>query len=498
MPDGFGSALALRGLRLFEERRATRVLFGLLAAYALGFLLFYPATATVADEGTYVRQAQLMLQGSTAIELVNPFTGEETELRPLSGYPLGTALFLLPFVAVGGRDAACLLSLFCTLAGVVITGRWIKEQGHSPLWAVLLLSYPATLVMGRLAMSEAPSLLVVSLGLWLTWRGFSGGGQVWLLAGFVAGLSFAFRESNVLLFAPLFIGAVLRRDPGWWRLAAGGVLGLSVRALSAWLFFGDPFFTKAPDDFSLAAIASSAATYLFSLLVLAPGGLVAVFLYRGPRRAEIITTVVIFVAFYLSYGYNAAESGWAKSLVLGPRYFIPLLPILALTAAEVWPRLAARIRDASGPVARRRLTTVAGVASAAALVVLTLMLFAVQWAHGDWARDQEQVQSAIYGHTTEGSVIVTNWKATGKFIDLVHGERVILSREQLSRARVRLLLDQIGAFYVVLLDRRDSDFWRRNAVDNSLFIARLGHTREAVYEERITSTDYLRIWRVTE
>ncbi len=139
--------------------------------YAVGFALFYPATVTVADEGTYIRQAQLMRQGSTSIELVNPFTGEPSELRPINGYPLGTALFLLPFVSIGGREAACLLSLVCTLAGIAITGRWLKEQEYSPLWAVLLLSYPATIVMGRVAMSEAPSLLVVALGLWLTWRG---------------------------------------------------------------------------------------------------------------------------------------------------------------------------------------------------------------------------------------------------------------------------------------------------------------------------------------
>ncbi len=475
-----------------------RVLSGLLAVYALGFLLFYPATVTVADEGTYIRQAQLMRQGSTSIELVNPFTGEPSELRPINGYPLGTALFLLPFVSIGGREAACLLSLVCTLAGIAITGRWLKEQEYSPLWAVLLLSYPATIVMGRVAMSEAPSLLLVALGLWLTWRGLSGGGPVWLLAGFVAGLSFAFRESNVLVFAPLFFGTVLRRDPGWWRLALGGVLGLTIRALSSWLFFGDPFFTKPPDDFSLAAISSSAGTYLFCLLVLVPGGLVAAFAYRGPRRPEIIATVVIFVAFYLSYGYDAAESGWAKRLVLAPRYFMPLLPLLALAAAEVWPRWAASIRDRASPERRRSLETAAGLTCVAALVALVFVLFGVQWAHAEWASDQARVREAIYRHTEDGSVVVTNWKATGKFIDLVHGKRVILPRDQVAPAHVELLLERVGSFYVVLLDRSESAFWRRNAVDNSLFIARVGHTREVAFEERVSPTDYLRIWRVTE
>lgn len=500
MPARFGLALAQQGLRLFEPRHASRVLVGLLGVYALGFMLFYPATVTVTDEGTYIRQAQLMLQGSVSIELEDPLTGEPFELHPINAYPLGTALLLLPFVGLGGREAASLLSLVCVLAAVAVTGRWLKEEGYSPLWAILLLSYPATMVMGRVAMSEAPSLLVVSLGLWLTFRGFRDEGPVWLLAGFVAGLSFAFREGNVLLFAPLFLGTVLRRDAGWWRLVVGGMLGLSVRLLSAWLFFGDPFFTKPVGDeaFSLAAISNNAAIYLFSLLVLVPGGLVAAFAYRGPRRPEVIVTTVVFAMFYLSYGYNAAESGWAKRLVLAPRFFVPLLPLLALAAAEVWPRWARAVRDAAPPERRRRLEAAAGITCVLALGALAVVLLGVQAAHASWAADQARVRDAIYQHTSEGSVVVTNWKATGKFIDLVHGQRIVLRRERATRPTMRLLLERVGTFYVVLLDRTDSAFWRRESFENSFFMAQLRYPRELLFEEQLTPTDHLRIWRIGE
>ena len=341
-------ALGGAGLQLFEPRNAAAALVALLAIYTAGFLCFRPAAITIADEGTYVRQAQLIAAGTTGVEIVDPFTGAPTELRPINRYPLGTALLLLPFVSLGGREAASLLSLLCTVAGVALTARWLHEQGRSPLFAVLALAYPATIVMGRVAMSEAPSLACVSLGLWLYGRGLGRGGWPWLGAGFAAGFSFALRESNVLLFAPLFAGSLLRRDPGVPALVVGGLLGTSVRFLASWLFFGDPFFVKPPDAFSPGAILSNAPTYLFCLLVLVPGGLVAAFAYRGPRRPEIVATVVLFVLFYLSYTYSAGPSGWAKRLVLGPRYFIPLLPVLSLCAAEVWPRLAARFRARAG------------------------------------------------------------------------------------------------------------------------------------------------------
>ena len=396
---------ASTGLRLFETRNATIALSILVILYGFTFFVFYPAAITVADEGTYIRQAQLMLAGSPAIEITDPFTGEAAELRPINRYPLGTALLLLPFVALGGPAAACLLSLLCTLAGVGLTGRWIHEQGRSPLFAALVLAYPATMVFGRVAMSEAPSLFLVALGFWLFWRGLSRGALFMAAAGFAAGASFAVREANLLLFAPLVLGSVLRRDAGWPALVFGVVVGVGVRGVSAWLFFGDPLFAKPADAFTLQAIISSAPLYLFCLLVLVPGGLIAAFAYRGDRRPELIASVAIFVVFHLSYSYSGEPSGWMKRLVLGPRYFIPLLPLLAFTAAEVWPRWASGVR-ARLPAGALWPQRVAGAGAAAGIVLLAVLLVGVQWFHADWSRGQALIRSAIYEATPEGSVIV--------------------------------------------------------------------------------------------
>ena len=484
------------GLRLFETRNATIALTLLVGVYAGGFVLFYPASITIADEGSYIRQAQLMLQGSTAVPIVNPFTGAPGTFEPVNDYPLGTALVLLPFLALAGPAAVYWPMLGCVIFAVAITARWLHEQGRSPLWAVLVLAYPATLVMGRVAMSEAPSLLLAATGLWLFWRGAGRTGPAWLLAGFLAGLSFAFRESNALLFAPLFVGALVRRDTGWPALLAGGLLGLAVRVVSAWFFFGDPLLTKAPDEFTLAAVADTLPTYLFSLLILVPGGLVAAFAYRGPRRIEVISTIAIFVSFYLLYGYSAESSGWAKRLMLGPRYFIPLLPLLSWCAAEVWPRLSAALLDRLGPPREAALRRVAGWACLLSLLLMAPASLAVQQVHGRWALEQASIREAIRAHTADGSVIVTNWRATGKFIDLVHGRRTVLRRERASRRQLDRLIAQNGSFHVVFLDRSDSAFWRRNAIDNTLFLAGIDYPRHLLLDLEATPTDRLRIWRV--
>ncbi len=493
MPDALGSV----GLRLFEPRRATITLTTLLVLHVFAFLVFYPAGVTVADEGTYVRQAQLILSGSTSIERVDPFTGEDVAFQPITRYPLGTALVLLPFVALGGREAACLASLLCTVLAVGVTGRWLYESGRSPLFAALVLAYPPTLVLSRLAMSEAASLLVVALALWFHGRGQTRGARWLFAAGLAGGLSFAFREANVLLLAPFFLGSLLRRDTGWPALVVGGALGLCVRALSAWFFFGDPFFTKAPDAFSLEAIASTAPVYLFSLLVFVPGGLVAAFAYRGPRRPELIATVALFVLFHLAYAYSGEPSGWAKRLVLGPRYFVPLLPVLAYASAEVWPRLAVWLRGRAGNRGDA-LEQGAGLAAMAATALLAVAIVGVQWAHAEWSRDQAVIRSAILEHTHAGTTVVTNWKATGKFIDLVDDDRVILPREGMGSSLIERLLAEQDFFYLVLLDRSDSVFWRRDAFDNAMFVSGIRHRKEILVDLEATPTDRLRIWRVRD
>ena len=309
----------------------------------------------------------------------------------------------------------------------------------------------------------------------------------------MAGLSFAFREANVLVFAPLFLGALLRRDPGAWALVAGGLVGLVFRAVSAALFFGDPFFAKAPDPFTLSSLSETLPLYALSLFVFCPGGGVAALLYRGERRAEIVSTFVLFVVFHLSYSYSAVESGLAKRLVLGPRYFIPLLPLLAFASAETWPRLAAR---ASLPVQRAG-ERLLGVMLPAIALVLALGLAAMHWVHADWASHQAKLRAAIHERTPDGAVVVTNTEATGKFMDYVEGGRVVLDRRRLGVAGARRLLETRRDFHLVLLDRSDSDFWRRNAFDNADFVSRLPGEKELLLDLRATPTDRLRVWRVT-
>jgi hypothetical protein len=140
----------------------------------------------------------------------------------------------------------------------------------------------------------------------------------------------------------------------------------------------------------------------------------------------------------------------------------------------------------------------ASAAVVTALLVLGVAIVGVQWAHAGWTRDQATIREAIYANTHDGAVIVSNTHATGKFMDHLYGQRLMLNREIVQDSHLAQLLTKQGAFYVVFLDRSDSGFWRENAQGNARFMARLRHPPVLLLDLQVTPTDHLRIWRVGE
>ena len=231
-------------LDLGDRRLGGRIVAAIAALYAIGFGIFYPNAITNRDESNYLRQALALSEARVLVAQTDPLTGEET-VAPPSTLPIGTALLMAPFVAAGGWRAAYLAPLLELLLSLALIALWLREAGRSPLFALFALGFLPLAVLCRVPNSDVPSLLMTSLGLWLFWRGRDGSLSLWLGAGWVAGASLLFRETNPLVFAPLFAGAVLRRDPHAWALLVGGLAGVALRVAANSLIHGDPFWTSA-------------------------------------------------------------------------------------------------------------------------------------------------------------------------------------------------------------------------------------------------------------
>jgi 4-amino-4-deoxy-L-arabinose transferase-like glycosyltransferase len=480
-----------------EDRRLQwRILVCILLLYAAAFFVFYPRGATNDDEAMYIRQAILLTRGALTIAQTDPLTGITEPFRP-SYYPVGTALCIAPFVWLGGQQAAYLVPLIFLLGGVVLTARWLAAEGRSPIFALIVLGFPASLVLGRVPTSETPSVFLIALGLLLFWRGLDRGVWPWLASGFVAGASMAWREPNCLAFVPFFAGTVLRRETRCWALVVGGVAGVGLRLLASYLTFGDPLFVKSPWIFAPETIHQRLWLYALGLLVFVPGGLVFALLYRGRRAPELIATVGLFVSFYLLQMHSGLETGFAKRIVTVLRYFIPLLPVLAFAMAESVPRLWSELAERR-PARRSRLEAtgsallvlwVGGVASASVIT---------HFAFDRWSARQLEIREAIERHTGADSVIVTNLFQTRKFLPVLDRSYGVAEREGVSPEKASDLVRRYGEFFIVFLDRSDSDFHRSDAAANAAFIASLSPPPDLEFDRSVTPTDHLRIWRVTQ
>jgi 4-amino-4-deoxy-L-arabinose transferase-like glycosyltransferase len=467
----------------------------LVSVYAVSFFCFYPTVMTNDDESAYIRQARLVLEARSSVHCTDPLTGEVTTHQP-SRYPVGTAVLMAPFVWAFGWRGAFLTPMIGLVGGILLTALWIREARGSPLFALLILGFPSALILGRVGMSDVPSMAVVAFGLWLFWRGQDRGAPWWFGAGVVAGASMVLREPNCLPFVPFFAGAVLRREPRWPALLVGGVIGSSLRLISSWVAFGEPFFYKAPYMLAPDTIVERLPIYLIGLLVFVPGALIVPFAYRGRRRPEVLISIWLFFFFYLIQHFDNASTSFPKRLVLTLRYIIPILPVVAFAMADATPRLW-RILVNHCPASLR-----VGVVRAAAglvaswIVGLALASVGVHWAFDQWSAYQARIRDTIREHVPDDAVLVTNWWATRKFIEPLDRRFVPVLREEIPLDDVLGLGKQHSEYFVALLDRTDSEFWREQTRLNAQFVAAFEADSVLEIDVRPTPTDRVRIWRV--
>ncbi|MBS2027848.1 MAG: hypothetical protein JST54_08105 [Deltaproteobacteria bacterium] len=435
------------------SRSSERLWFALPLVAYLGLLAVFPAPAfVVSDENSYVSEAVALASGHFRIVKAEPFSAATAE-KPASTYPIGTSLMQVPFVWLFGWRAAIWSSALCLIGTVLLTARMLARLGLAPEFSLLLMLNPVALVMGRIGMSDVPSMFVVTCGLSLLVADHLGVGRAFL-GGLCGGLSTLWRETNILVIAPFVAGATLRRERTAVPMIVGMALGLAIRgAVAAWLF-GSPLFVRDSGyGFSPASIAHHLPLYLFAMTVFIPGGLLAVAKYRGPRRVEVLGAVLGFFLFYCAYNYAADESGGVKQLILGPRYLLPITPLLALVIAAVVqasprPRLVNSL-----PLLFRSLAVALVAAAAVAQVGVR-----------NFGRTQAVLVAAIYAHTPDDASVLTNATATGKLFSQVYGRRNVFELGEAKPEEVARIRDLHAPLYLATLERPGTAYFDANRV----------------------------------
>ena len=472
-----------------------------LAAYVAGFALYYPKTVANTDEASYVRQAQVFARGQVRVEMLEPLTCRPVWKMP-GDYPVATSLLQSLFVRAGGWQAAVALSVVCLFLTVLAAAILLRGEGLSPLFALLVLSFPPALVLGRTAISDVPCAALVAA---MTALFFAGSGERrgrWFFAGLLGGLSLTVREAAPIFCVAYFAAPFLRREKGAWTIGAGVACGVASWILTSLVIYGQPIYLRDNGyGFSLAAFLTNAPYHFAVLCLTVPASLLCAIDYRGRRRPEVMLTVAIVFIFFSSWGFAGWESGGLKQLILGPRYFLPLVPTLVLAVAEVATRRSPN-----------RGSTALAVSCALTVAVAA---FAVHPVMERWNRAQQEIADKLYAESAEDSAVITNELAMVKFYNEALGRRAFSNRatpelmaiynpaglggRSVLAEDVPAVLRHCGVASVALLDRSDTGLWLDDAKANQEFVDELAKvcSLESVIDHRVTATDRFRLWRVT-
>jgi hypothetical protein len=298
------------------------------------YIILFPTNILITDEMYYFRQALAYSEGEALLPTKHYLTGEKEFIVP-GLYPPGLPIILVVFLSLGNSSLVFLTGLLSLLTGIFFTVKILENLELRPEFSLLIFWYFPAVLLSRTIMSDVPSLALVSIFLYLFTkkrpRRLS-----YLTAGLVASLSILFREPNILLALPFTLALLVKkRFETFLFVILGLVIGLVIRfGVINWAF-GDFFFTKDPGmPFSLYYVGQNLLFYLPFLLLVIPAGLWSLFKYQGKFRIEIITSTVLFLLLYFSYSYTGIYFGGIKSIILGPRFFIPVLPLFIVCVAE--------------------------------------------------------------------------------------------------------------------------------------------------------------------
>jgi hypothetical protein len=259
-----------------------------------------------------------------------------------STHPPGLALilapFLLPFRGTAYVESAALL---CSGLAMVIAMFIFRAFASSYNTDVRFVNFATAVTFlgtpiwhyGRTLFSE-PYLLLFVTGSYY----FAICRKMPLLAGTLIGLGMLMKPPFALLAIPLIAMHSYRRE---FRSVALLLLPVCVALAAVFcldqLMFGSPL--RAPQEWRQGSLFVGATGMLFSmkygLLMVAPAIVIVIAIWPSFLRTYTSDAVVIGAGFALWYLLFASWESWSGATCYGPRYLVPVLPLLFVALAHL-------------------------------------------------------------------------------------------------------------------------------------------------------------------
>ncbi len=238
--------------------------------------------------------------------------GRSVRASLLSGLLLGTGTLLWPYASTFYRDVGAMFWMAVAFLGWAWLSRGQVGGLHKIAWALVLVGVVGGALFKNTALASLPAMMVGGLLL----LGQRHSGREWVLVSIALGLGLALVALN------LGQGPLARYSLDYYRFLAGHFLeGLQVNVLS-WVL--GPFLSP------------SRSLFLFSpvLLLALPGA------YLEWRRSRPFTVSAVAFTLFLAVGQALFyRERWAGTFGWGPRFMLPVVPLLMVLASGPVDRL---------------------------------------------------------------------------------------------------------------------------------------------------------------
>ena len=276
----------------------------------------------ITDEISYYFQLQNWLYGNAQGTIIDAVSGTTYSL--IEGhYPPGTS-FILSILYWIHNPLIYFNGLMYLIVSIFLLYKCLRKLKLPIISLSAIYLFLPLVFIARTTMSEMPSLLLVSVGVYLY---FVNKSKSYLWLAFITGLSVAFRETNILLLAPLafFI------SKNYVLSAIAFLGGLSFRFIGYYILINNPLLIKEGYPFGIEFLPDTFIVYAIVLLILLP--LSPLWFTKVPRlhNRPFAIGLFSFLGLHLVYGYVASVySGYTNGVILNGRFWIPTLPLFVI------------------------------------------------------------------------------------------------------------------------------------------------------------------------
>jgi len=306
------------------------------------YLLFYPIKYANVDEHDYILNSRNIIEGSLHMDCNKE--GYRVSDFCVSKYNIGTSIFLVPSMLIS-ENLTFLTTFVIFFLSIVIFDKLLQIYGINKIYLYYFSFFPAFIYFTRTVFSEPYSLFLLLLSVYLLALYSKNNKNTYLVLLGISLSALAFVRYSLIPIDIVFVLYLLLRFKKKSLITIASALPLVIAFLVFNNYmYGSPlrsgyYYSKEEFSFSLTTFLTVLPKYLVSLNVIYPFILIGAFFSKINIKKLILTSTVLLLLYYSLTGLNAyVFEGRVLDLILGVRFFVPIIPLIMLLYFEVIQR----------------------------------------------------------------------------------------------------------------------------------------------------------------